>query len=133
MLMTTTGLLSMLHQLELTPTAINVLSVMFKNSETGGAVDMQQREIDAVLGVGQASMSRAMALLVERGLVLRSGKGRGHRYALNPAIAGYTSEGEMKHELGTLQATGGLQPILVPDYTRKPPKPGTGPGLHAVA
>ncbi|MFJ9551743.1 Fic family protein [Streptomyces erythrochromogenes] len=132
MLITTTGLLGMLHQLDLTPTAINVLSVMFRNSESGGSLDMKQAEIDEVLGVGQASMSRAMGLLVDRGLVLRSGGGRGHRYSLHPAIAGYTNEGEMKRELAEQQALGSLPPIHVPDYNRKPPKPGSG-RLHAVA
>ncbi|MFJ5548602.1 hypothetical protein [Streptomyces sp. NPDC093225] len=132
MLMTTTGLLGMLHQLELTPTAINVLSVMVKHSETGGTVDLKQAEIDEILGVGQASMSRAMGLLVERGLVLRSGNGRGHRYSLNPAIAGYDSERELKSHLGALAAADALPPIIVPDYNRRPPKPGSG-GLHAVA
>ncbi|MFD3330944.1 helix-turn-helix domain-containing protein [Streptomyces sp. NPDC058701] len=133
MLITTTGLLGMLHQLELTPTAIKVLSVMFRHSESGGVVHMKQAEIDEVLGVGQASMSRAMALLVERGLVLRSNGGRGHRYALHPAVAGYSGEGEMKRELAELQAAGTLPPINVPDYTRRPPRPGSGRNLHAVA
>ncbi|MFI2373199.1 MarR family transcriptional regulator [Streptomyces sp. NPDC018833] len=132
MLMTTTGLMGMLHELELTPTAINVLSVMVKYAEPGGAVDMKQAEIDEVLGVGQASMSRAMALLVERGLVLRSGNGRGHRYALNPAIAGYSSEDEFKSEMSKQLAVGGPPPILVPEYQKRPPKPGSG-SLHAVA
>ncbi|MFE3606240.1 hypothetical protein [Streptomyces goshikiensis] len=122
----------MLHQLDLTPTAINVLSVMVKHSEAGGAVHLKQSEIDEILGVGQAPMSRAMALLVSRGLVLRSGDGRGHRYALNPAIAGYDSEQQMKEEFSALAASGTLPPIAVPNYVRKPPKPGTG-GLHAVA
>ncbi|MGW3862587.1 hypothetical protein ACWEDZ_13985 [Streptomyces sp. NPDC005047] len=40
---------------------------------------MKQSEIDETLGVGQASMSRAMGLLVDRGIVLRSAGGRGHR------------------------------------------------------
>jgi predicted transcriptional regulator len=84
MLFQTTGLLGMLHQLQLTPTAIDVLSVMVKPQDPGGNVGMKQSEIDEMLGAGQASMSRAMALLVERGIVLRSGGGREHRYALNP-------------------------------------------------
>ncbi|WP_185923815.1 helix-turn-helix domain-containing protein, partial [Streptomyces sp. WAC05374] len=124
--MTTTGLIGMLHKLELTPTAINVLSVMFERSEPGGVVDMNQADIDAVLGVGQASMSRAMSLLVDRGLVLRSGNGRGHRYALNPAIAGYSSEAEMQKEMTQQLATGGPPPILVPEYQKRPPKAGSG-------
>lgn len=86
-LINTSGLLSMLHQLQLTPTAIDVLSVMVEHQDPGENVGMKQSEIDEILGVGQASMSRAMALLVERGIVLRSGGGRGHRYGLNPAIA----------------------------------------------
>ncbi|QNE79634.1 MarR family transcriptional regulator (plasmid) [Streptomyces finlayi] len=132
MLFNTTGLLGMLHQLQLTPTAIDVLSVMTKCQRSGGAVDMKQAEIDEILNVGQASMSRAMALLVDRGLVLRSGNGRGHRYALNPAVAGYASQSEFESEMSRQLATGGPPPILVPDYARRPPKAGKGE-LHAVA
>ncbi|MFJ3906116.1 hypothetical protein [Streptomyces sp. NPDC090025] len=132
MLMTTTALLGLLHRLQLTPTAIDVLSVMFAHSEAGGDVNMKQSEIDEVLGVGQSSMSRAMALLVDRGLVLRSGNGRGHRYALNPAIAGYASEDQMKQEMSNQLAVGGPPPIVVPEYSRRPPKRPSG-GLHAVA
>ncbi|MEH0580061.1 hypothetical protein QBA54_37490 [Streptomyces sp. B21-108] len=62
---------------------------------------MKQSEIDAILGVGQASMSRAMGLLVERGIVLRSGGGRGHRYALNPAVAGYESQTDCPLEVSS--------------------------------
>ncbi|MFE5514014.1 hypothetical protein ACFQ9J_26130 [Streptomyces sp. NPDC056529] len=133
MLMTTTALLGLLYRLQLTPTAIDVLSVMFERAEAGGDVPLKQSEIDEVLGVGQASMSRAMALLVDRGLVLRSGNGRGHRYALNPAIAGYESEDEMKQEMTNLLALGGPPSITVPEYNRRPPKQGGRGGLHAVA
>ena len=93
---------------------------------------LKQSEIDEVLGVGPSSMSRAMALLVDRGLVLRSGNSRGHRYALNPAIAGCRSEDEMKQEMSTLLAAGGPPSIVVPEYTRRPPRT-SGGGLHAVA
>jgi predicted transcriptional regulator len=132
MLFTTTGLLGALYQLQLTPTAIDVLSVMVKHQQPGGAVEMKQSEIDAILGVGQASMSRAMALLVDRGIVLRSGGGRGHRYALNPAVAGYESQGDLQDEMSKQLALGGPAPILVPDYAKRPPKNGKS-GLHAVA
>jgi predicted transcriptional regulator len=132
MLFNTTGLLGMLHQLQLTPTAIDVLSVMVKHQTPGGAVGMKQSEIDEILGVGQASMSRAMALLVERGIVLRSGGGRGHRYALNPAVAGYESQTELEKAMTEQLAVGGPPSIKVPGYAKRPPKPGKG-GLHAVA
>ncbi|MET9995251.1 helix-turn-helix domain-containing protein [Streptomyces mutabilis] len=132
MLFNTTGLLGMLHQLRLTPTAIDVLSVMTEHQDSGGNVGMKQSEIDQILGVGQASMSRAMALLVERGIVLRSGGGRGHRYALNPAVAGYESQTELEKAMTEQLAIGGPPPIKVPGYTKRPPKPGKG-GLHAVA
>ncbi|MFJ4980351.1 hypothetical protein ACIP6X_34395 [Streptomyces coeruleorubidus] len=132
MLFQTTGLLGMLHQLQLTPTAIDVLSVMVKHQDPGGNVGMKQSEIDEILGVGQASMSRAMALLVERGIVLRSGGGRGHRYALNPAVAGYESQTELEKAMTEQLAVGGPPPIKVPGYDKRPPKPGKG-GLHAVA
>lgn len=132
MLFNTTGLLGMLYQLQLTPTAIDVLSVMVERQEPGGSVGMKQSEIDEILGVGQASMSRAMALLVDRGLVLRSGNGRGHRYALNPAVAGYESQAELEKSMTAQLAVGGPPPIMVPGYAKRPPKPGKG-GLHAVA
>ncbi|RRR87014.1 helix-turn-helix domain-containing protein [Streptomyces sp. RP5T] len=122
-MMTTTDLLGMLHQLQLTPTAIDVLSVMVAHQDPGGAVGMKQSEIDAVLGVGQASMSRAMGLLVDRGIVLRSGGGRGHRYALNPAVAGYESQDELEKEMTQQLAVGGPPPIRVPGYAKRPPSP----------
>jgi DNA-binding transcriptional ArsR family regulator len=131
MLYSTTGLLGMLHQLQLTPTATAVLSVMVERQHPGGEVSLKQSEIDEILGVGQASMSRAMALLVERGLVLRSGNGRGHRYALNPAVAGYESEADLTRAMSEQLALGGPPPIKVPGYAKRPPKPGKG-GLHAV-
>ncbi|MFJ4806933.1 hypothetical protein [Streptomyces murinus] len=132
MLFNTTGLLGMLYQLQLTPTAIDVLSVMVQRQQAGGALDMKQSEIDEILSVGQASMSRAMALLVDRGIVLRSGNGRGHRYALNPAVAGYESQIELEKAMTEQLAVGGPPAIRVPGYAKRPPKPGKG-GLHAVA
>ncbi|MDT0488159.1 helix-turn-helix domain-containing protein [Streptomyces doebereineriae] len=131
-LINTTGLFGMLYQLQLTPTAIDVLSVMVKHQDAGGNVGMKQAEIDEILGVGQASMSRAMALLVDRGIVLRSGGGRGHRYALNPAIAGYESQHDLQKEMDRQLALGGPPPIMVPGYAKRPPKPGKG-GLQSVA
>ncbi|MEU8789763.1 helix-turn-helix domain-containing protein [Streptomyces sp. NPDC048643] len=107
MLFQTTGLFGMLHQLQLTPTAIDVLSVMVGHQDASGNVSMKQSEIDEILGVGQASMSRAMALLVERGIVIRSGGGRGHRYALNPAVAGYESQTELEKSMTQQLAVGG--------------------------
>ncbi|WP_329012259.1 hypothetical protein [Streptomyces sp. NBC_00690] len=132
MLITTTALMGMPYKLDLTPTATKALSVMVDRSESGGEVHMNQAEIDDILQVGPSSMSRAMGLLVQRGLVLRSGKGRGHSYALNPAIAGYTSADELTAEMSHQLAQGGPPPILIPKYQVEPPKPGTG-GLHAVA
>lgn len=123
----------MLYQLQLTPTALDVLSVMAERQDAGGTVNMKQSEIDDVLGVGPASMSRAMALLVERGLVLRSGtNGRRHRYRLNPAIAGYESQTELEKAMTEQLAVGGPPPIRVPGYVKRPPKPGKG-GLRSVA
>lgn len=122
----------MLHQLQLTPTAIKVLSIMAKHQDPGGKVDMKQSEIDEILGVGQASMSRAMALLVERGIVLSSRNGRGYRYALNPAVAGYESQTDLEKAMTEQLALGGPPPIKVPGYTKGPPKPDKG-GSHTIA
>jgi hypothetical protein len=72
-----------------------------------------------------------MALLVERGIVLRSGGGRGHRYALNPAVAGYESQPEPEKAMTDQPVIGGPRPIKVPGYAKRPPKPGKG-GLHAI-
>lgn len=133
MLFNTTALLGMLHQLQLTPTAIDVLSVMVKKQESGGDVEMKQAQIDEILGVGPSSMSRAMALLVERGIVIRSGdRGRGHRYALNPTVAGYASQHEFEAAMTEQLAVGGPPSLHVPGYNKRPPKPGKG-GLEAVA
>ncbi|MGW0562838.1 hypothetical protein ACWDZ4_20020 [Streptomyces sp. NPDC003016] len=133
MLLNTTGLLGQLYELELTPTAIKVLSVMVRFQQAGGDVEMKQTDIDAILGVGPSAMSKAMTLLVERGLVLRSAEGRGHSYSLNPAIAGYESEYDLKAEMTKQLAVGGPPPIHVPGYEKMPPKPGSAPGLRSVA
>ena len=85
-----------------------------------------QAEIAAKLGILPSVVSRAMGLLVERGLVLR----RGNRYALNPAIAGYSSETELRDELGKAVQQG-LPPIHVPEYASRPPKTGKG-GLQVA-
>lgn len=96
-------------------------SVMVKHQDAGGNVGMKQAEIDEILGVGQASMSRAMAgPLVERGIVLRSGGGRGHCYALNPAVAGYESQTELEKSMTAQLAIGGPPPIKVPGYAKRP-------------
>ncbi|GGO97979.1 MarR family transcriptional regulator [Wenjunlia tyrosinilytica] len=122
-----TDLFAMLPRLELTPTAINVLSVMISKQQPGGAVPITQAEVAEELDILPSVVSRAMALLAERGLVLR----RGHRYSLNPAIAGYTSESEMQTTLAKA-VRDGLPSINVPKYERRPPKSGKGRRL-AVA
>jgi len=61
-----------------------------------GAVPVTQAEIAAKLGILPSVASRAMALLAERGLILRCS----HRYALNSAIAGYSSETESRASSG---------------------------------
>ncbi|MEU4098056.1 helix-turn-helix domain-containing protein [Streptomyces sp. NPDC026673] len=115
-----TDLFAMLPRLELTPTAVNVLAVMVGKQQPGGAVPVTQAEIAEELDILPSVVSRAMALLSDRGLVIRPG--RGHRYSLNPAIAGYASEQEMGTTLGRAVINGTLPPIKVPNYQKRPPK-----------
>jgi predicted transcriptional regulator len=121
-----TGLLAMLRRLRLTPTALDVLSLMAEHQEPGGAVHMTQNQMAISLGIDRSRVSRAMGLLVERGVVVRSNGGRGRSYALNPAVAGYESEADMVTEMTRRIATDDLPPIMVPQYQQDPPKPGHG-------
>ncbi len=127
-----TGLMAMLRKLKLTQTATDVLSVMVEFQEPGGAVLRTQPEIAAELGIHRTQVSRAMSLLVGRGLVLRNNNGKGRSYALNPAIAGYESADAQAREMTRQLAAGGPPPILVPDYQQTPPKEGRG-NLTSVA
>jgi predicted transcriptional regulator len=126
-----TGLMVLLRRLRLTPTAIEVLSVMVEKQEPGGAVLMTQTEIASELGVDRTRVSRAMRLLVERGVVVRP-NGVGRRYSLNPTVAGYDSEHDMEKEMTRQLAAGGPPPIMVPKYQQAPPKAGHG-HLSSVA
>lgn len=119
-----TGLVSTLRKLKLTETAKDVLSVMCERQEPGGAVLMTQPQIACELGIHKSQVSRAMAQLVERGLVQRPNNGRGRSYSLNPAIAGYESEEDMARAMTEAISAGGPPPILIPDYQHTPPKPG---------
>ncbi|MFE9426997.1 MarR family transcriptional regulator [Kitasatospora sp. NPDC006697] len=114
-----TDLLGLLHRLELTPTATNVLSVMVDQQSPGGVVPLTQQEIADELKILPSVVSRGMALLVERGLVLR----KGYRYRLHPVLAGYTSEAELQAAMARA-ASEGVPPILLPEYQTAPPKPG---------
>ncbi|MFC9607998.1 MarR family transcriptional regulator [Streptomyces niveus] len=121
-----TGLLAMLRRLKLTPTATDVLSVMVEKQEPGGHVIMTQPEMAKELDIHPSRVSRAMALLVDRGLVIRPNNGRGRSYALNPTVAGYESESHLADEMTKQLALGGPPPIMVPKYQQPPPKPGQG-------
>lgn len=121
-----TGLLAAMRRLKLTPTAQYVLSVMVEEQEPGGAVLMTQPEIAAVLGIDRTRVSRAIAQLVDRGIVIRPNNGRGRSYSLNPTVAGYESEEDMADEMTKVLASGGPPPIRVPRYQQEPPKPGRG-------
>ncbi|MER5482616.1 helix-turn-helix domain-containing protein [Streptomyces sp. NPDC002812] len=126
-----TTLMSIIPQLGLTPTAIYVLSVMTKNQEPGGAVMLTQPEIAAELDIDRTQVSRAMGVLTDRGLVVRSNNGKGRSYALNPVIAGYETEADFAQEMQRQLQIGGPPPILLPEYQKAPPR--RRGNLHAVA
>lgn len=126
-----TTLMSTLRKLDLTPSAIHVLSLMVDEQEAGGAVHLTQPEMAKLLGVHPSRVSRAMRLLVDRGLVVRPNNGKGRSYSLNPAVAGYESEEDFVREMTRQLAVGGPPPILVPEYQTAPPRRGTQ--LHSVA
>ncbi|MEU9774539.1 helix-turn-helix domain-containing protein [Streptomyces sp. NPDC047968] len=132
MFMDTTAMAS-LWRLDLTPTATAVLSLMVDEQAPGGAVHLSQDEMAKKLSINRAHISKGMRMLVERGLVIRPNGGRGRRYALNPAIAGYESEEDFVQTMTTLLAAGGPPPIVVPDYKTAPPRRTSTRGLRSVA
>ncbi|MGW9120242.1 MarR family transcriptional regulator [Streptomyces sp. NPDC055663] len=113
-----------LRKLELTPSAIDVFSLMVEEQEPGGAVHLTQPEMADLLGVHPSRVSRAMGLLVNRGLVVRPNGGKGRSYALNPTVAGYETEEDFVREMRRQLAVGGPPPILVPEYQKAPPRRG---------
>jgi hypothetical protein len=131
---TPSGVLGMIHRLQLTPTAIAVLGIMSELQAPGGTVAYSQVDMAEKLGMLESAVSRGMKLLVARNLVLRSGDGRGHSYRLHPFIAKYTSEREMETALRAAAAdvrAGQLPDIAAPLYRKQPPRPGQ-PNLVAV-
>ncbi|WP_406459591.1 MarR family transcriptional regulator [Streptomyces sp. NBC_00876] len=61
---------------------------LVEEQEPGGAVNLTQPEMAAKLGIHPSRVSRAMRVLVERGVVIRPNNGKGRSHSLNPAIAG---------------------------------------------
>ncbi|WP_063774687.1 MarR family transcriptional regulator [Kitasatospora azatica] len=131
---TPSGVLGMIHRLQLTPTAIAVLGIMSELQASGGAVNYTQVDMAERLGVLESAVSRGMKLLVARNLVIRSGDGRGHSYRLHPFIAKYSSEREMEAALraAAVEVREGRMPdIAAPLYRKQPPRAGR-PNLVAV-
>ncbi|MEU5748269.1 ArsR family transcriptional regulator [Streptomyces sp. NPDC047726] len=126
-----TSAMATLRKLELTPTAIDIFSLMVEEQEPGGAVHLSQQEMADLLGIHISRVSRAMGLLVDRGVVVRPNGGKGRRYSLNPIVAGYETEADFVSEMQRQLALGGPPPIFVPEYQKAPPR--RGAQLHSVA
>ncbi|MFF0630588.1 hypothetical protein [Streptomyces sp. NPDC004296] len=124
----------MLHRLDLTKAAQDLLSVMVDCQEAGGEVNESQAALGARAGLSRNSANTAMALLESRSLVLRPESRKYRTYYLHPYIASYASQEELEEAIqGAAEriADGELPDITAPRYETAPPKRQTQP-LRAV-
>ncbi|MEW1678090.1 hypothetical protein AB0O47_33365 [Streptomyces noursei] len=124
----------MLHRLDLTKAAQDLLSVMVDCQGAGGEVNKSQAALGARAGLSRNSANTAMALLESRSLVLRPENRKYRTYYLHPYIASYASQEELEEAIqGAAEriADGELRDITAPLYETAPPKRQTQP-LRAV-
>ncbi|NUL01728.1 hypothetical protein HRW07_00330 [Streptomyces lunaelactis] len=125
----------MLHQLELTKAAQDLLSAMVERQHPGGEVIASQRELAARVGLSRNSANVAMAALVDRHLVLRPENRRYRTYYLHPYIAGYETVEDLEAAIQVAArriADGELPEPTAPRYDTPPPKR-QGHGLKTVS
>ncbi|MGW7261777.1 helix-turn-helix transcriptional regulator [Streptomyces sp. NPDC054834] len=77
----------------LSRTARDVFDILTARQEPGGTVRIRQDEIAARLGVTQASVSRAMSRLKDKGII--EGRQRQGTILIHPLLAGYQSPAHM--------------------------------------
>jgi hypothetical protein len=124
MLITANAGYTMLHQMDLTKGAYDLLSALADLQETGGEVRVSQSELAARVGLSKNAASTAMALLVDRHLVLRP-EGSYRLYILHPYIAGYESIEQLEAAIQSAAeriAAGELPEPSIPLYDTPPPK-----------
>ncbi|GGN64236.1 hypothetical protein GCM10012285_66150 [Streptomyces kronopolitis] len=115
----------MLHRLDLTKAAQDLLSVMVDCQEAGGEVNASQAALGAQAGLSRNSANTAMALLESRNLVLRPQDRKYRTYYLHPYIASYASQEELEEAVQDAAeriADGELPDITAPLYETAPPK-----------
>ncbi|WP_127355321.1 hypothetical protein [Actinacidiphila soli] len=114
----------MLHQLDLTKGAQDLLSALVDLQEPGGTVQASQSQLAARVGLSKNAASTAMALLVDRHLVLRPA--RSYRtYTLHPYIAGYQTVEDLEaaiQDAAERIAAGELNEPSAYRYDTPPPK-----------
>ncbi|MFF1412607.1 hypothetical protein ACFVX6_23020 [Streptomyces sp. NPDC058289] len=114
----------MLHRLELSRGAQDLLSALIDLQEPGGEVRMSQQELAARVGLGKNAASTAMASLVDRHLVLRPEHSY-RTYILHPYIAGYETVEALAtavREAARSIQNGTLGEPSAPRYETAPPK-----------
>ncbi|WP_327286571.1 hypothetical protein [Streptomyces sp. NBC_01205] len=114
----------MLHKLELSRGAQDLLSALIELQEPGGEVRMSQQELAARVGLGKNAASTAMASLVDRHLVLRP-ENSYRTYILHPYIAGYETLEDLAaavQEAARRIQDGTLGEPSAPRYATAPPK-----------
>lgn len=102
----------------LSPTARDVFDVLTARQEPGGIVHIRQEQIAERLGIPQATVSRAMGHLKDKGII--EGRVRRGRVLIHPLLAGYES---MAHMLNHVQdPTTHIWPLNFPAGEIRPPR-----------
>ncbi|GAB7036087.1 hypothetical protein AB0G35_24395 [Streptomyces sp. NPDC021749] len=115
----------MLHRLDLTKAAQDLLSAMIDRQEPGGEVNASQAALGAGVGLSRNGAHTAMALLESRNLVLRPENRKYRTYYLHPYIASYATQEELEEAIQDAAeriADGELPDITAPLYETAPPK-----------
>jgi DNA-binding transcriptional MocR family regulator len=102
----------------LSRTARDVFDILTARQEPGGTVRIRQDEIATRLGITQASVSRAIGQLKDRGLI--EGRQRQGTVLIHPLLAGYESLAHMVNHLQDPSTY--LWPLNFPTGDIRPPR-----------
>ncbi|MEU5599901.1 helix-turn-helix domain-containing protein [Streptomyces sp. NPDC020298] len=102
----------------LSRTARDVFDILTARQEPGGAVHIRQDDIAARLGITQASVSRAMSQLKDKGII--EGRQRQGTILIHPLLAGYQSPAHMINHIHDPHTY--IWPLNFPSADIRPPR-----------
>lgn len=102
----------------LSRTARDVFDVLTARQEPGGLVHIRQDELASRLGITQASVSRAIGQLRDKGII--EGRQRQGTVLIHPLLAGYESAAHMVNHLQ--EPTTYVWPLHFPTGDIRPPR-----------